>query len=172
MSGTVLFEHRLPLAWSVLATGEVGVSPEQNQLIFALLDSSDEIVQHHQDKEKAADLQRLETKLNVIMHLLGMLMQGQQKYPPDTVIRFSSDSLAWQAESPLQAGSLLSISLYPEDGVPLAMRFTATVLSFADGWLTVDLHGLNEDERAIWSRWVFRHHRRQVALQRAHSLSK
>ena len=168
MSGTVLFERRLPLAWTALSADAQNNSTENNHLIFALLDSSDEIVLRNQDKELAADLQRMETKLNVIMQLLGMLLQGGQSHPPEQLIRFSSDTLAWQTESPLEPGCLLALSLYPEASIPLAVHFTVRVLSHGEGWLTTELQDLSEEERAIWSRWVFRQHRRQVALKRTH----
>jgi len=171
MPGSILFQRSFPLAWSVVPSAVVPANPEQNHLIFGLLDSLDENITRKQDKDQTGEWQRLEAKLNIILQLLGQLLQNRQALPVRTDIRFSSDTLSWQVDTPPPPGSLLEVLLYPEDSVPLALRFTAGIVSVNDHWLVADIRGLSEDERAIWSRWVFRQHRRQVAMTRATSES-
>jgi len=166
MHGNILLERNLPLSWTALDPATPR-NAEPNHLIFTLLDNLDEPAHHKADMENAAEFMRIEAKLNVILQILGQLLQSRQAPLPIHAIRFTSASLAWQVEQPLPVGSLLQVSLYPEDHIPLALIFEAKVLACEDHWLEVDMHGLNEEEQAMWSRWVFRQHRRHVAQVRS-----
>lgn len=166
MHGTILLERALPLSWTLQQDPSQALNTEQNHLVFNLLDSLEDPTYRKTETDNANEWQRIETKLNVIMQLLSQLMQSRQSAQPAVVIRFTSDSLAWQAEALPPVGSLLQVSLSPESSIPLAITFGAKVLEAKDGWMEVDMHGLSEEEQAIWSRWVFRQHRRQVAQSR------
>jgi hypothetical protein len=168
MPGTILLERRLPLSW-VLQGEAVTFVGQHNQLVFTLLDFLDEPHHHKPDTEHSVELMRIDAKLNIVMQLLGQLLQTRESSRPLVAIRFTSDTLAWQVEQPVPAGSLLQVTLSPDDSIPLAMTFTARVLGVSERWMEVDMHGLSEDELAIWSRWVFRQHRRQVAQARVSS---
>ena len=172
MSGTILLERNLPLIWTPLEPGASALYTEQNQLILTLLDNLEDSLHHKPDGDAVNEIPRIEAKLNVIMHLLGQLLQDRQSSQSTESIRFSSDTLAWQVQQPLPGGSRLLVTLYPDPGVPLAMRFAAEVIDVRDHWMEVDMQGLAEDELAIWSRWVFRQHRRQVAQARSQASDK
>jgi hypothetical protein len=166
MQAHILLERALPLSWTVLPEEAPSLTPD-NHLLFSLLDKLEEPVAHNMDAETANELFRIDAKLNIIMQLLGQVLQNRQPLPAATTIRFSSDSLAWQvAAPPPSVGSRMQISLYPDPGIPLAITFTARVREVAEPWMEVDMHGLHEEELAIWSRWVFRQHRRQIAQAR------
>lgn len=167
MHGHILLERTLPLSWTVLQTDAQASSTENNHIVFNLLDTLEEPAFHKSEAENANDLLRIEAKLNVVMQLLSQLLQNRQPALPAVAIRFTSDSLAWQMEQTLPVGSLLQVSLYPENSIPLAISFVARVLAATERWMEVDMHGLSEEEQTIWSRWVFRQHRRQVAQARA-----
>jgi hypothetical protein len=166
MHGNILLERSLPLIWTNQAAGLPSPTAVHNQIVFDLLDSLEEPTYHKADTENASELARIETKLNIIMRLLGQLLDSRQAPMPVVSVRFTSDTLAWQVEQPLPTGSLLQVSLYPDDRISLAINFEARVLVVKDGWMEVDMHGLDENEIAKWSRWVFRQHRRQVAQTR------
>lgn len=167
MRGTILLERSLPLTWTREESVVVSVNPAQNRIVFGLLDNLDESLTSAPDSETSGELQRIEAKLNVITQILGLLLQDRQSPHEAVMLRFSNDSLAWQVTTPAPpVGALLQISLYPEGNLPVALSFTARVLAVEDGWMEVDMHGLSEDEQAIWSRWVFRQHRRQIATAR------
>lgn len=166
MHGNILLERNLPLNWTELETGSSVANTRHNQIIFDLLDSLEEPTYHKPDTENASEFVRIETKLNLIMQLLGELLHDRQSHLPVVSVRFSSDTLAWRVEQPLPVGSLLQVSLSPDDRIPLAMTFEARVLTVNDGWMEVGMQGLDENELAKWARWVFRQHRRQVAQAR------
>ncbi len=172
MHGNILLERSLPLSWTTREAGSPVSNTRHNQIIFDLLDSLEESSYQKPDTENASELIRIETKLNLVMQLLAELLQDRQSHLPEVSIRFSNDTLAWRVEQPLSAGTLLQVSLSPDDRIPLAMSFEARVLAVNDGWMEVDMHGLDEDELAKWSRWVFRQHRRQVAQTRTFPVSQ
>lgn len=166
MRGSILLERSMPLTWMRQESTTASINPAQNHIVFSLLDNLDESPISTPETEKASELLRIESKLNVITQLLGLLLQDQQSPREATRVRFSNDTLAWQVISSPPVGAELQVSLYPDANLPVALVFQARVLSVDEGWLEVDMHGLTEDEQAIWSRWVFRQHRRQVAMAR------
>lgn len=168
MHGTILLERKLPLSWNLLEPA-IPSNTHSNHLVFTLLDNLEEPVYHKPDAEHASEFLRIEAKLNILMQLVGQLLQSRQSLPPMHRIRFTSDSLAWRVDQPPAMGSLLLVSLFPEARIPLALTFEAKVVGHEDMWLEVDMHGLNEEEQAMWSRWVFRQHRRHVAQTRSSS---
>jgi hypothetical protein len=168
MQGHVLLERALPLSWRVLDNAVADATPASppNTLLFTLLDTLDESLTPKAEADNAGEMLRIEAKLNVIMHLLGQLLHNKEPLPPAVTLRFSNETLAWQVPRPVPIGTSLHVTLYPDPGIPLGMHFTARVCTQQANWMEVDMHGLSEDELAIWSRWVFRQHRRQIALAR------
>lgn len=171
MPGSILLERRLPLSWSLPPQQAVAVDSAHNHLVFTLLDNLEEPALHKPEGEAGAEWMRVDAKLNVIMQLLGQLLQATQPLPPFVDIRFTSDTLAWQVQQSPPPGSLIEVAIYPEAFLPLAVNFVARVQANAEHWMEVDMHGLSEEQLAIWSRWIFRQHRRQIAQNRSHSPS-
>lgn len=171
MPGSILLERHLPLSWSMLPQQVGAADSAHNQLVFTLLDKQEEPALHKPEGETGAEWARVDAKLNVIMQLLGQLLQARQPLPPSVAIRFTSDTLAWQVTQAPPPGSLLQVAIYPETYLPLAVNFVARVQANAENWMEVDMHGLSEEQLAIWSRWIFRQHRRQIAQNRSHSPS-
>lgn len=167
MAGNILLERKLPLHWQVLNTSSTPLHPEHNQLILGLLDTLEEPVHGKPENEQDRELQRIDAKLNLILQLLNQLLQLRQSPLTAVPIRFRSDTLAWQVEQAPAIGTHVHVSLYPEASIPLAIHFEASVVAIADGWMEVSILGLSEDEQAMWSRWIFRQHRRQVAQARS-----
>jgi len=167
--GSILLERHLPLSWSVPPQQTVAADSEHNQLVFTLLDKLEEpAVQHKSEREADTEWGRVDAKLNVIMQLLGQLLQARQPLPPPVAIRFTSDTLAWQVAQAPPPGSLIQVAIYPEAFLPLAVTFVAQVRTTnAEHWMEVDMHGLSEEQLAIWSRWIFRQHRRLIAQSRS-----
>lgn len=166
MHGHILLERALPLSWTILQADALPLTPD-NHLLFSLLDHLDEPASHKAESDTASELLRVEAKLNVIMQLLGQVLQSRQALPPTIAVRFTNETLAWQVGTQTPpVGTGLALTLYPDHTIPLAITFAARVCGVTDGWMEVDMHGLHEDELAIWSRWVFRQHRRQVAQAR------
>jgi hypothetical protein len=167
VAGNILLERSLPLNWSVQPPQGANVDTEHNQLVLSLLDTVEDSASRNTEHESSPEWLRVETKLNVIMQLLGQLLQARQPLPPTVDIRFTSDTLSWQVDTPPPPGSLLAVSVYPESSMPMPVQFLARVVGSESSWLEVDMHGLSEDQQAIWSRWIFRQHRRQIAQSRA-----
>jgi len=166
MTGKILLERSLPLQWRVLDATSPPYHQEQNKLILGLLDTLEEGSHTKAEGEQATEWKRIDAKLNLILQILSQLLQDRQPPLASVAIRFLSDTLAWQIEQPFAIGTRLLLSLYPEVSIPLAIHFEATVIGTSDGWMEVDIQGLNEEEQAMWSRWIFRQHRRQVAHAR------
>lgn len=166
MAGTILLERNLPLHWHVANEPNTTYTPEQNHLILGLLDTLEEPGHNKSESEHDSELKRIDAKLNLILQLLNQILQVRQTTQATVPVRFRSDNLSWQVQQPPAIGTRLQVSLYPEPSIPLAVHFEAIVVSNTDNWVEVDIQSLTEDEQAIWSRWIFRQHRRQVAQAR------
>lgn len=135
-----------------------------NAIAFALLEQySDTPIAR--DREPETELQHLDHKLNLIIQMLGQMMQASQSRPPLHLLRLGADFVAWQ-QSQLQAGSQGTIELYLFDEMVLPIKAQVEIFQVTDGWSYARFSGPGEEALSAWERWVFRQHRRAVAQQR------
>jgi hypothetical protein len=117
-------------------------------------------------EEKSSEIERLDHKINLVIFMLNNLIAPSHTRPAAHVLRLGADSIAWQSEESLRTGQLMLIELYLTPTLSLPLRCHVRIDTQQDGWVTASLSGLAEDERAAWSKWVFRQHRQMVAQSR------
>jgi Atypical PilZ domain, cyclic di-GMP receptor len=124
------------------------------------------------DGLSAADLQRIEFKLNVLLQLVGTLLARAGDRPPPLPGRLFGHGLEFAAAGKGPApGSRGVVSLYLSRGFPKPLELPGRVLGerHADGvvWTQFEFEGLTSQVTDLLVRQVFRHHRRDVALARS-----
>lgn len=111
----------------------------------------------------AAELARLDFKLNLILQLLGRLVL-KDRMAPATSIRFNAQGASWTAIGALpeaQEHGLLRIHLH--ESLPQALELAGTV-SGADGaQVRVRFDAMAENVAELIQRLAFLRHRRDVA---------
>jgi hypothetical protein len=161
-----LVEKAFPFSAQAVQADTLHAADFMNQLVFALLECMGDNLSLARGEEKSSDIERLDHKINLVIFMLNNLIQPSQTRPAAHLLRLGADSLAWQSEAPLREGQRLLIELYLSPSLSLPLRCHVRIDAQKDGWVTAGLVGLAEDERAAWSKWVFRQHRQSIAQSR------
>jgi hypothetical protein len=174
-TGVALVE-RLPLRWQAWAGSpdEAARQRQANEETLRVILSLDEHPHGEltdEDPALAQELARLESKLNLVLELVGQLLVRQLVLPPPVAVQLHADSLKWETATPPPAGARLLIELYPCNRFPrpLALPAVARPESRA-GWAAAGFEELGEAVQDQLEMLIFRHHRRRVAAARRSNL--
>lgn len=116
------------------------------------------------DEDKATE--RLDAKLDLILHLLAMsLNQGQPTAQP-TRLRLTPEGIAWETAEALPApGDSLLLAL-TVGALPIPLQLPVQVASASYGWVHTRFIQLDDALADLWQQWLFRQHRRAVHAAR------
>ena len=181
----LIFSARVPLIITVLD----GPMPDEALLrqdarnysllkTFALEDHSARDVDPELEGVMA-EVQRLDQKLNLIQELLTQLLMVHEAIPERRPIALSLSTLTLTVEQDLgvKPGDLVLSALYLLDDVPRALELTGTVVSVvtegeAGFRIDLSLPELSDGVDSLLGRFIFRQHRREIALKRGHTASQ
>ncbi|GAB4357166.1 MAG: hypothetical protein Kow0073_15020 [Immundisolibacter sp.] len=161
---------QLPLTWRPLAQWPAAPELEQANrnaiALLGLLGSLDESPPPLEDAQLAVYLQRLDQKLDLALELLGGLLAREQVLPTPVPVRVSARGVAWKAAPAPAAGpGWLTLYLLPQ--LPKALNLPAHLRPLsATGEVAAEFQGLDPALTDALARFVFRRHRRAVALNR------
>jgi hypothetical protein len=112
----------------------------------------------------AAELARVESKLNAIMELFALVLERELALPPATPVRFNAFGAEWAGDDAPAPGRPILVRIHLEACSALPIEFAATVLEPPEaGWSAASFEGLKPAVAEAIARMVFREHRRQVA---------
>ena len=167
------FQDVLPLLWRPMA------SPIDRQLTASfdernvrLLQAWDAMEEHTPlDKQKpedapyAAEILRLDLKVNLLLDLVGQLLAANRPRPPATPIRFNALGAMWRGTGTLpEAGEQGLAEIYLRDCLAEPLRLPGRVTSVApDGQIKVKFLPMGEAVSDLIEKLAFRRHRRQIA---------
>jgi hypothetical protein len=137
-----------------------------NHIAYSLLEQTTH-QQITRDTDFDTDIQRLEHKLNLVIQMLGQLMQTEQSRPEPHKLRLAAETIAWQYPS-AQIGQRYIITLFLYDSIAVPIQALVEVIDVTSEWCTARFVSQATDEQSAWERWVFSQHRRQVAQNREH----
>ena len=126
-----------------------------------------------------AEVQRLDQKLNLIQELLTQLLMVHEAIPDRRPIALGLSTLTLTVEQDLgvKPGDLVLSALYLLDDVPRALELTGTVVSVvtegeAEFRIDLSLPELSDGVDSLLGRFIFRQHRREIALKRGQTASQ
>ncbi len=166
-------EAQLPLHWKMRAA-----APEppqiQNQRLLRLLHLLEEGDGPAPDGNCTnPELERLEFKLDIMLELLTLLVRGQRQELEEVQINLGIDTLVWLSSSAISptVGDRLDLFIHLDVRLPAPLVFEARVdgVSAATGGaqrITAKLVFADESEADLFSRFIFRKHRRRIAQER------
>lgn len=179
------FTGRMPLALQLLteplAVDEVLELDAKN---FSLLKNC-ELADHSgrdtdpQVETIISEIQRLDHKLNLIQALLTQLLLKQEVIPERRSFRLSLENLTFDIDSrqDLRVGSPVLVELFLFEDLPRPLSLTGIVTTInQEGSLTgtlsagIDLPKFSDGVDSLLGRFIFRQHRREVAMSRSQSL--
>lgn len=150
----LIVETELPFAWS-----HGKLSPSQLHGSRLLLKVVNLLDQHDQEPDKANE--RVEAKLDLLLHWLGLQLFEDRPVPAPVPLRLMANRIEWAAPAVPEAGDIvLNLHIHPAMAAPLALA--GRVASPAAGWVAAELRFDDEVLADAWTQWLFRRHRRAV----------
>ena len=167
-TGLVL-EDRLPLRWRVAEAPSVApplqLSNEETLRVILSLD------EHHveasdENPEFAHEVQRLETKINLILELVSQVLARQLQLPESLPVRLSAQEIEWETATAPAVGSAVLIEAYVCPRYPRPLFLPATVKDSSSGRVRAVFDELGAPVQDLLEKLIFRHHRRLIAAAR------
>jgi hypothetical protein len=163
----VALEDRLPIRCH---GSSEAARPQDNEDTLRAILSLDE--HHHselndEDPALAQEFARLESRLNLVMELVGQLLVRQLALPEPVPLRLFAGGVEWETARPPSPGQPAMIELYVCRRLPRPLWLPATMVGAPrPGWSAARFAELGEAVQEQLEMLIFRHHRRQVAAVR------
>jgi hypothetical protein len=166
------FQDVLPLAWRALPHAierdtAAGYMERNARLLQAreALDQLGPVEKPDDNSPNAADLMRLELKVNLLLDLVGQILASNRPRPSAVPVRFNAQGLVWRSQSPLpEAGSQGLAEIYLHDCLAEPLRLPGVVRKVSpDGLVNVRFVPVGETVADLVEKLCFRRHRRQIA---------
>jgi hypothetical protein len=168
--GTALvLEDRLPLLWRLSAAPGAALHHQlSNEETLRVILSLDEyhVEASDENPEFAHEVQRLETKINLILELVSQVLARQLQLPEALPVRLSAHEIEWETATAPAIGSTVLIEAYACPRYPRPLFLPATVKDSAGGRVRAVFEDLGEHVQELIEKLIFRHHRRQIAATR------
>jgi len=179
------YESNISLVWQVVdglpADNELVRINEDNSRFLKALAALNEGAPEAGEElpQTAAELQRLDLKLNLLLEIVGELLASQRTLPAPTKVRLGHAGIEWLAEDCPPAGAQVCIDVYLRSELPSPLKFhgLAVITASQEGAanttkrVQVRFVGLNPALQDDLEKFIFRRHRRSIA-QRQVGLAK
>jgi hypothetical protein len=168
------YEDTLPLRFRA-ATGPISEnfrrsSAESNLKILQAATALEEHSQPEKNKQDEhsqfhADIIRLDTKVNMLIEMVGQLLAAQQPRPESMSIRFNKLGAVWtQKSAPPAVNSNGLLEVFLKEFVAEPLRLVGRIASVGqDGRVKMQFEPMNPTVADMMEKLAFRRHRRQVA---------
>jgi hypothetical protein len=166
------YEDVVPVAWRRLPEpfdpALVGSYADRNLRVLQALTALEEhgpIEKSDENLPYAADLQRMELKVNLLLDMMGQLLTQSQPRPRPSAVRFNALGGVWQANAPLpELGSQGVLEIYLRNCIAEPLRLVGRIASVSpDGRVKVRFIPPGEPIADLLEKLAFRKHRRQIA---------
>ncbi len=175
----VAYEDTLPLSWVSLQS-----EPDDSQYVrietintemLRMLAAMDE--GHNdggEDQLHAPELQRIESKLNLVLELVSHLFSQHVALPERVVTRLCGEHIEWHGAEAPDEGSLVKVEVYLSDKYPRPLILpsrVANVQPSQGGYaIRAAFLAMSDSVQDHLDKFIFKQHRRLVAhKRRAHS---
>ena len=166
------YEDVLPLAWRRLPEPfdptVAGSFAERNLRVLqsvSALEEHGQIEKTDESSPYAADIVRLDMKMNLLLDMMGQLLVASHPRPRATSVRFNALGGVWQGIAPFpELGNQGVLEVYLRDCVAEPLRLVGRITSVQpDGRIKVRFIPPGEHIADLLEKLAFRRHRRQVA---------
>lgn len=165
----ISFDATLPLDWEVEVPVSSSILEQRRYGNISLLKALAAIEAAAQESDDIPvsmrkDMERIESKLDMLLMLVAKLAQDAMPLPPDHEVSLSQGKITWKESSSTlpSVGQMLKIRLFLSPRIPQPLVIQAVVGNSIPGEISANLVGL-DDEMGEWlTRTIFRYHRRAV----------
>lgn len=163
------YQAQLPLSWRSIDDIDSYMA-KPNDRFMNILPVLDEPESHLQEsKLPSAEIARLETKLDLILEMLGEIFQQRKPLPAQVPFQLSARGITWLEASPPDRESYIELQIYlsPQLFVPLNLLAQVTMVEDKGSTHRVQAKfvGIDESIQEWLEKYIFRQHRRAVAQQ-------
>lgn len=162
----------LPLAWTLIQEGGYPPAIEQNnlsrlQIILGLDDASRDL--GDDDSDIAAEIQRLDFKINIVLELVAQLVVSGRQRPATVPVTLNPSWVVFgSADDAPSPGARVAIELYLDQRFPFPFVLHGVADSVdkdASGsrCSKVVLEPFSDSVQELFEKYIFRCHRRHVA---------
>jgi len=176
----IIFHGDLPIAWTVVdhepPASKLFALNENNARLLRLFTVLDEHLaeQFESNQEVHQAFTRLDTKLTLVLELVGEILSHQLELPLPSRLALSEQGIQWieSSSSPLpEQIQLAYVSFYLKPELPRPLTFLAQMKAerHNDGKVqfVAKFHGVNEEVQDGLAKLIFRQHRRMIASKRS-----
>lgn len=158
----ISFSMSAPFAWR-LASGELTAQQcEENEKLLRVILALDEYPAEHGEELAALDF-----KVNVVMELLGELLTHHLDLPASVDLRLGATELMWKGDGNLPAvGEHIELSIYLHRTFPRPLILRGLVSHVEADDCHIHLDTLPDGLQDMFEKFIFAHHRREVAHSR------
>jgi hypothetical protein len=169
------FQDVLPVLWRPLSNPtdrEVAASfTERNVRLLQAWTAMEEhgpVEKPDESSPYAADIMRLDLKINLLLDLVGQILVANRPRPPAVPIRFNALGAVWRGAAPLpEAGAQGVAEIHLHDCLAEPLRLPGRVTNVTpDGHIKVRFAPVGETVADLIEKLAFRRHRRQIAGSR------
>jgi hypothetical protein len=166
------YEDTLPVVWKPqlepldgIAIASITDRNVKTLQVCAAIEEHGPVDKQDEKSPHAADLARLEVKMNLVMDLLGQILAASVPRPQPTSIRFNALGATWRARAPYpQVGTQGLLEIHLRDCIAQPLVLIARISSVApDGEVKAKLVPPGDATSDLIEKLAFRRHRRQVA---------
>ena len=171
------YESHISLVWqrvdSLPGDNElVKINEDNSRFLKALAALSEAVPEAGEElPQTAAELQRLDLKLNLLLEIVGQLLADQRTLPAPTQVRLGHAAIEWVAEDCPPPGAHICIEVYLRSELPSPLKFHGVAVladpeddsASASKRVQVRFVGLNAALQDDLEKFIFRRHRRSIA---------
>jgi Atypical PilZ domain, cyclic di-GMP receptor len=169
------FQDVLPVVWRQMpnpADRDLAAGfTERNLQVLQAWDAMDEhspVDKPDENAPYAADIMRLDLKINLLLDMVGQLLAANRPRPAAVAVRFNALGGMWRGTAPLpEAGEQGVAEIYLHDALAQPLRLPGRVTNVTpDGQVKVRFTPVGEAVADLIEKLAFRRHRRQIAGSR------
>lgn len=164
------FQDVLPVHWQAQAPHPAAEAARADRNLQALqawdaLEDHGVVEKPDENAPLAADIQRLDRKMTLLLGLVGQLLAVNRPRPTPVPLRFNARGAIWRcAETPPKVGSQGLLEIYLHDCVAQPLRLAGEVTGVTpSGEVKVRFAPLDDALAGVIAKIAFRRHRRQIA---------
>lgn len=169
----VVFEDELPLTYGCLSNAllpaeRLRIESSNVELLRTLASLEDSMLERNADDVRDNDLQRLELKVNLLLDLMARLLSLQTALPPSRKLRLTATGIEFDFNHDLIVGNEVRVEVFvhPKLPRPLVLIGRVTELHNDRAQCSVAFEGAALAFQDVLDKFIFRQHRRMVAIQR------
>ncbi len=164
------FQDVMPVRWDSLPpepAAAVGLAERNLQVMQAwdALEDHPVVEKAEENAPLAAEIQRLDRKMTLLLALVGQLLALNRPRPAPVPLRFNARGALWRpAGAAPQTGAQGVLEIYLHECIAQPLRLGGRIIAVAEtGEIKVRFEPLDDALSAVITKIAFRRHRRQIA---------